>query len=327
MALVASVAGLSCQSGMFTCRSNESCSGLEGGLCESNGLCSVPNADCVSGREYAEFSGSDSGECVPGSGGTSTTVAQGSTVDPGGSSEGGSVSTSSAEAGTSSSGEGLADTGATSGGDDSSVGSGPAAVPPCGDATEIYHHDFADGMFAARDWDVNSFGQVEASFDGGTLTVSTDADGMAQHFWWMVSTLSIPTVGSVAMEVVEGPPVDSNGTFWLELTSPGVALSFAVRDDGLRTSIKTGDGPYVEQALGPYNAVDDLWLRVRYDSGAMTVFAETSPDGLSWSPFHEFDTSGFGFDNFNADLGGGAQSGSTYVGDVASVAQISICEG
>ena len=320
VALVAGAAVLSCQTGAFVCSSDESCSGLEGGACEANGLCSVPNPDCVSGREYAELSGSAAGECVPAEDGTSTTVSHAST---GGGSDPGPILTTSTEGGvSSSSGGGRDESGPSTGGEES----GTTVMPPCGESPSVYRHDFADGMFARRDWTVNAFGQVDASFDGGTLTVSTEGDGIGSDVWWITNTFATPMAGSVALELVESPPPDSNASFWIELPSPQVTLSLAARGTQLRASIQTGDGAYVDQKLDRYDPVDHRWLRMRYDAATESVLAQTSPDVLTWSAFHDFDTSGFEFGNFNVDIGGGTFNGSKYTGVVASVAQIGICE-
>lgn len=182
-------------------------------------------------------------------------------------------------------------------------------------------------MFAERDWTINAFGMADASFGGGTLTVTTEADGMGSNFWWILSTFSLPAAGSAGFELVESPPQGSSGTFWVALGSSSMALSFSVLDGQLRTSVQEGMGSYVEQALGAYDPAQDLWLRLAYDSATTVVFAQTSPDGLIWSTFYEFDSTDFNYDDFSVDVGGGVNSainGSTYTGVVASVSTIAV---
>lgn len=65
---------------------------------------------------------------------------------------------------------------------------------------------------------------------------------------------------------------------------------------------------------------------MNFDADSTTVLAQTSPDGLTWSTFHDFDTTGFGFDSFAIDTGAGMFSDNKYAGDVASVTQVAVCE-
>lgn len=46
----------------FHCTTDSQCGSA--GQCEANGYCSVPSRNCVDGRQYAQFSGSDTGQCV-----------------------------------------------------------------------------------------------------------------------------------------------------------------------------------------------------------------------------------------------------------------------
>jgi len=50
----------------FKCDTNADCTlaNQEGGLCESNGFCSFPDSNCVTGRHYGDHSGSLSNFCV-----------------------------------------------------------------------------------------------------------------------------------------------------------------------------------------------------------------------------------------------------------------------
>lgn len=53
-----------CASPPFMCGGDEDCAGLEGGACEVDGFCSVPDPDCPSQRRYAAHSGPKSNQCV-----------------------------------------------------------------------------------------------------------------------------------------------------------------------------------------------------------------------------------------------------------------------
>lgn len=54
-----------CTSAPFMCGGDEDCTGLDGGACEVDGYCSVPDPECPSERRYAVHSGSKSNQCVP----------------------------------------------------------------------------------------------------------------------------------------------------------------------------------------------------------------------------------------------------------------------
>lgn len=49
-------------SSAFQCTMDSQCG--SDGVCEAVGYCSVPDANCVQGRRYSEYSGSDTGQCV-----------------------------------------------------------------------------------------------------------------------------------------------------------------------------------------------------------------------------------------------------------------------
>jgi hypothetical protein len=53
-----------CASPPFMCGGDDDCAGLEGGACEVDGYCSVPDSDCPSQRRYAAHSGPKSNQCV-----------------------------------------------------------------------------------------------------------------------------------------------------------------------------------------------------------------------------------------------------------------------
>jgi len=53
-----------CPSSEFICNDDADCTGLDGGACEADGYCSVPDPDCPSQRRYAAHSGPRSNDCV-----------------------------------------------------------------------------------------------------------------------------------------------------------------------------------------------------------------------------------------------------------------------
>lgn len=55
----------------FTCQADAQCVGQGVGMCQPDGHCSFPAADCPSGQRYGEHSGAQAGECV-GEGGSSS---------------------------------------------------------------------------------------------------------------------------------------------------------------------------------------------------------------------------------------------------------------
>ncbi len=69
VAIVCALA-LSCRpDGVFQCSNDNQCSNQRRpGFCEVSGLCSFPDANCKSGRRYAEHSAELSGLCVPDNG-------------------------------------------------------------------------------------------------------------------------------------------------------------------------------------------------------------------------------------------------------------------
>lgn len=55
---------LGCGGDVFTCHSDAQCVGEGMGLCQPDGYCSFPAADCPSGQRYGEHSGPRAGQCV-----------------------------------------------------------------------------------------------------------------------------------------------------------------------------------------------------------------------------------------------------------------------
>jgi len=53
-----------CGVGEFTCSDDAQCVGQAMGVCQPDGYCSFPAADCPSGQRYGEHSGPRSGQCV-----------------------------------------------------------------------------------------------------------------------------------------------------------------------------------------------------------------------------------------------------------------------
>jgi hypothetical protein len=74
---------LGCGQSVFTCQSNAQCVGPDAGVCQPDGYCSFPAADCPSGQRYGAHSGPQSGQCVGGDE-TGTTGETGSTTTSGG---------------------------------------------------------------------------------------------------------------------------------------------------------------------------------------------------------------------------------------------------
>lgn len=75
-----------CGVGQFTCEADAQCVGQGPGVCQPDGYCSFPAADCPAGQRYGEHSGPQSGRCVGEGGETeSTGAATSSTVSNGGS--------------------------------------------------------------------------------------------------------------------------------------------------------------------------------------------------------------------------------------------------
>lgn len=65
MALASAILGVGCgASSEFTCQADVQCVGDGAGVCQPDGYCSFPAADCPSGQRYGEHSGSSSGACV-----------------------------------------------------------------------------------------------------------------------------------------------------------------------------------------------------------------------------------------------------------------------
>lgn len=62
----------------FTCQADAQCVGQGAGVCQPDGHCSFPAADCPSGQRYGEHSGAQSGQCVGEGGSTGTGQESGS---------------------------------------------------------------------------------------------------------------------------------------------------------------------------------------------------------------------------------------------------------
>lgn len=82
VAALGSLSLAACGAGDFTCQSDMQCLAAEPGVCQPDGHCSFPAADCPSGQRYGEHSGPSSGQCVGEAGDTGST-GPGSTTLPG----------------------------------------------------------------------------------------------------------------------------------------------------------------------------------------------------------------------------------------------------
>jgi hypothetical protein len=74
--LAAGVVGLSlpaCGAAEFTCEADVQCVGQGEGVCQPDGHCSFPDAECPSGQRYGQHSGANSGQCVGEGGAASST--------------------------------------------------------------------------------------------------------------------------------------------------------------------------------------------------------------------------------------------------------------
>jgi hypothetical protein len=231
----------------FACQSEADCAGLAEGQCEPAGRCSIPDADCPSGRRYAPYSAELTGVCVDAEG---TGSSQGSQGDPTSADESTDTEASVAIA---CSGQLLVDE--------------PFAAPPI-DTTR---------------WQIVSDVGVAGDVIDGALRLSViDATG----YFDLVGTFGLPGVGSAGIELTSVPPLAASAEAFVVLTEGGVSYGFQVTDGRLSAFYDAGTGP-LPVSYFDYDPVLHRWLRLAFDQGSGRITWQTGPAPDQWGAVAE----------------------------------------
>lgn len=327
---------MACGPELFSCIEDSNCGGIEGGRCEADGYCSGLAPHCASGREYGPHSGNLSGRCVAedlpsatedSDSQTSPVVTTGATGSTTASlpTEAGEDSTTAPETSTVPLTTGPD---ASSGGATSTEGSesGVVVANPCGEGSTVLLHSFGDGGLEPRQWSDGNLGSGAADIIDGALTLSMEAPGMGQHYWWTRSTFKLPSSGAVAQELVLTPPPDSGASVWLAVLSGPMEAYITVGDGELQTSVRFGNDPFIQRSQIPHDADAHRWVRLVYDASSATVVAEASPDAADWEMIDSIDAPDMDFSTLEVSPGGGLEPPASFSGIFAALATIAICE-
>jgi len=150
---------------------------------------------------------------------------------------------------------------------------------------ETLTDDFDDGTVDAVKWP-NSYGTVSESGGVGRVTAGTSLSGYGSDRVYAlagsaVSVKATPATISGATEstarlVAYLDPFTTYGSA-VQLVADNAAATGGLRwTFRLRNVVQWSDA-----IVGAYDPVDHAWLRLREDSG--TLYAETSPDGTTWT--------------------------------------------
>jgi hypothetical protein len=244
-----------CASPPFMCGGDDDCAGLEGGACEVDGYCSVPDSDCPSQRRYAAHSGPKSNQCVDEdvADGGSTAASDTDGSESSGGSESGGGSTAPAVTSTSS----VDDTGDSTG--DSTGNPEPAEL--------VLHLPFDEKIVEGSGAvDIGPFGLDGKCEDFACPTYVDGISGGAAHF-----------DGTQRLEI--------DGTGPLDLTD-GLTIAVWVRDlapDPMATRViysrLIGDGFAASYELEFYNLT------------ITAAVATTNAQALASAPYEQDDAS------------------------------------
>lgn len=259
------------------------------GMCQANGYCSFPDAECPSGQRYGELAGGGfAGLCVEDEAGTTgapsvSTSTDGASSGPGDASTLGADSattagthTSSGPAASSSDGD---DTNTSSDGDTSSESTTTGPSLNC----SISSDDFEDGtidqnwMVVLSDFIVEQDGALQITLSGS----GTDGYPQLRRFpvpWDM-------NEGYIRVEVTVPPPIAS-AQMYIEMFDVDFGtIRFIMTDGDLEAQYAPDFGAPVVIESTLYDEEEHAWLQMRLEDGML--YYETSTDGSSWQLFAE----------------------------------------
>lgn len=317
-----------CRDPAFRCETDVNCAGLLDGACEPDGFCSEASDDCESGRAYAEHSGPLSGVCIDVPEGSSGEVA-GSTGEERGSSTSG-ASGSGDTLGVGDSGTSEADSAGTTSDEEMSASTSSTSAEtgreagPCGAGTIVYENDFENEGPSDQDWTYLGQGMSELVVDNGIAIVSVEPSG-GNTIAWVESSFELPTAGSFAFEAVQPPPEGQTGFLWIAITTEDLQLYLEYRPTILAAA--SGLAPMLQTEYEePLDRDAHRHGRLRWNLDESAVTLEVSPDGSTWSVFHELDTENYDLSTMSVTVGGGLIGNDEFSGVAVAFDNLLVCE-
>jgi hypothetical protein len=285
LAMVLGRAVPGCGTASFVCEGDESCAGLEGGQCEPDGHCSIPDDDCGSGRRYAAHSGSMSGHCVSDEATDSGTTAGSESEDQSG-----------------------PDVDATSVSPSTGSDSGEPPAEACNDQPIVEEPFTALPLDPSRWIVMNDAGIAVNVLDGALRLSAVDATlGYAE----LGGAFFLPSSGSVGVELLAGPAEEVPGEAYVVLTDFEISYGFHVSDGRLELLLEDSVEPIETMSL-PHDPVAHRWLRIVFDPGEDRVAWEAAPAVGEWEVLQEAELeTGFEPEESFFMLGAGVWDGPT----------------
>lgn len=278
-------AGPGCSDSSFVCEGDESCAGLEGGQCEPDGHCSIPDDDCDSGRRYAAHSGSLSGHCV-----------SGEATGPG--------TTTGSESG----GQPSSDEGDTTASTNPTDPTGEPTIEAC-EGQAVVEEPFTALPLDPSRWIVmNDVGIAVNVLDGALQLSAVDATTAHAEIG---GTFFLPSSGSVGVELLTVPPEELPGETYVILTDFEISYGFQVSGGELDLFVEDPFEP-VEVATLPHDPVAHRWLRLVFDPNEDRLTWEAAPAVGDWQALGEIELeTGFDPEESFFMLGAGVWDGPT----------------
>lgn len=302
---IAALVGLAlagCGAGQFTCQSDAQCMGESPGVCQPDGHCSFPAADCPSGQRYGEHSGPQSGQCVGEAGETGSTGAVSTTSpvttapmseDSGPVLDSGEPTTTGREPTTD---PPATDSGVVTTGDEASTTEATTGEPvdpdlvlwlaldraPLGDVLDSSSY-MGNGACEGTGCPASGPGVVGAgaSYDGQDDVI------VVPHAAWLETTdgFTVATfirIGDVPLDfrsIVAKPVGAANENTW-EMFFQDQLITFGMSSGGSYYAVEV-----------PWQAAPDQWTHLAgtWDGGLVTLWIDGEAVGTADSPAFEFD--------------------------------------
>lgn len=290
-----------CGASSFVCESDESCAGLSDGQCEADGHCSIPDADCSSGRRYAAHSGELSGHCVDEEATDAGTTPASESGDPSTSADGTTGSSTT-----------------TTGGTDTE---GPM-VATC-EGQLIVDEPFSMLPIDLDRWSVFNDAGIAINVLDGELRLSA-IDAMVAYTD-LGSAFPLPPSGSVGVELTAAPPPDITGETYLVLGELEVTYGARVSAGQLELFYDDGFDDLTLMSV-PHDPTAHRWLRLVFDASSDLLAWEAAPAAGPWERLHETELeAGFDVDQATFYFGAGVWSGPFTIDPLAAFGHAFVC--
>lgn len=277
--------------GVFTCKSNDDCTGSGAGVCQDNGFCAFPDAQCDSGLRYGELAGGGfASMCVPEETPGSTGV--GTTTPPmtSGSGDGPSSETGMASS-TAATTDPISGSGTTSGSETTSAESSTSVgdttgttgdLPASCDGT-LYEDDFEDGDTLPPHWTVVAPEENLVEVFGGLVRmVPTEAAG--DQPTWIRSSPEVDFEGVWLMaNIFDLAPIEGLQAIMSLTGTDGLAFDLVLDTDQDQLLARRSENKrFTSLALVQDIDIGETpWLRIRASEGVLFFEYGPAPDEMT----------------------------------------------